>query len=278
MAYLLPSFFIIGERKCGTSSLFRYLVAHPQVLPGKLKEPDFFSHSFEYIEQHWQEYVSLFPPAEGADPVVLKWPELDERGQLYEEEVCYVRQPGKHYITGEASANTLEMGTPQVVQAFLPEVKLIVLLREPVARAFSHYRMYRRFQREGRPLGFELGDFEEAVERELQQLRAGGPPGPLLGPSLYARNLKPWLEAFGHERLRVWFTEDLAEPLRAQRVLSEVLDYLGLAPYNYAKYVMRHYNRAPKAQVPRDIGKMLRAFFKPWNEALAALLQRPLPW
>lgn len=275
---LLPSFFIIGERKCGTSSLFRYLVAHPNVLPGKLKEPDFFSHSPEYIARHWEAYKALFPEVDGTDPVVLRWPELDAHGQLYEEEVWYERMPGRSYITGEASANTMEMGQPEVVHSYLPEVKLIVLLREPVARTFSHYRMYRRFQQEGRPLGFVVGDFETDVRREMEAMRRGQDPGPLICPSLYVRHLKPWWEAFGPDRIRVWFTEQLAQPHTAQRVLEEVLEYLGLPPFDGVAHVRRWYNRAPTARLPEELEADLRAFFQPWNEALAALLGRPLPW
>ncbi len=275
---LLPSFFIIGERKCGTSSLFRYLVAHPDVLPGKLKEPDFFSHSPDYIRKHWNDYLTLFPPAKGTAPVALHWPELDARGRLYEEVVWYERQPGRCYITGEASANTLEMGQPEVVRSLLPEVKLIVLVREPVARTFSHYRMYRRFQAEGRPLGFTVGSFEEDVRREMEAVRAGQAPGPLLGPSLYVRHLRRWLDVFGPDRLRVWFTEHLAEPRTAGQTLDEILAYLELAPFDYSALVRKWYNRAPAAILPKGIEKELRDFFAPWNEALADLLHAKLPW
>lgn len=277
-ARLLPSFFIIGERKCGTSSLFRYLVAHPDVLPGKLKEPDFFRHSPDYIHKHWKEYTALFPEADGAAPVVLRWPELDAHGRLYEEEVWYERQPGHRYITGEASANTLEMGQPEVVRAMLPEVKLIVLVREPVARTFSHYRMYRRFQAEGRPLGFRVGRFEEDVRREMEAVRAGREPGPLLGPSLYVRHLKRWLDVFGPDQLRVWFTEHLADPHTAAQTLDEILAYLELAPFDYSDLVRKWYNKAPKANLPKGIEQALKAFFAPWNEALAELLGVKLPW
>ncbi len=275
---LLPSFFIIGERKCGTSSLFRYLVAHPNVLPGRLKEPDFFSHSPDYIARHWEAYEALFPEVDGTAPVVLRWPELDARGHLYEEEVVYTRVAGRSYITGEASANTMEMGRPEVVRSFLPEVKLIVLLREPVARTFSHYRMYRRFQAEGRSLGFVVGDFETDIRREMEAMRQGHAPGPLLRPSLYVRHLKPWWEAFGPDRIRVWFTEHLARPDTAQRVLGEVLEYLDLPPFDGAAHVRRWYNKAPEARLSKELEADLQAFFQPWNEALAALLGRPVPW
>lgn len=277
-ARLLPSFFIIGERKCGTSSLFRYLVAHPDVLPGKRKEPDFFSQSPDYIRKHWKDYLALFPLADSVAPVALHWPELDADGQLYEEIVWFERKAGRHYITGEASANTLEMGQPEVVRSFLPDVKLIVLVREPVARTFSHYRMYQRFQAEGRPLGFTVGSFEEDVQREMAAVRAGQAPGPLLAPSLYVRHLKRWLDVFGPDRLQVWFTENLADPHTAGQTLGEILTYLELAPFDYSGLVRKWYNKAPETTLPKGIEEELRTFFAPWNEALADLLHVKLPW
>ena len=55
-----PTFFIIGANKCGTSSLYRYLVGHPWVLPCAEKEPNFFGrHDPEYIAQHIDEYFAL---------------------------------------------------------------------------------------------------------------------------------------------------------------------------------------------------------------------------
>ena len=56
MQYLRPSFFIIGERKCGTSSLYRYLIAHPNVLPCQLKEPNFFGKGAEYVNENIEDY------------------------------------------------------------------------------------------------------------------------------------------------------------------------------------------------------------------------------
>ena len=53
-----PSFFIIGANKCGTSSLYRYIVANPQVLPCAIKEPNFFGqHSAAYIANHIDEVL-----------------------------------------------------------------------------------------------------------------------------------------------------------------------------------------------------------------------------
>ena len=102
--YLEPSFFIIGERKCGTSSLYRYLVAHPNVLPCALKEPNFFGKGVDYVQQNIAEYWSMFPAKDSEATIEFSWPELNKQGILYHEDVVVERKTGINYITGEASA------------------------------------------------------------------------------------------------------------------------------------------------------------------------------
>jgi len=170
MQFLRPSFFIIGERKCGTSSLYRYLIAHPNVLP---------------------------------------WPELNQKGILYHEPVTIPRNTDVKYITGEASVNTFYEVNPQLVQQYLPKVKLIVLFRNPVERAFSHHRMYQRFQEEGRDLGFQVNDFATDILAEMELIKKGG-KGHYLSPSIYLPTLKNWVSTFGKDQIRVYFAEELA--------------------------------------------------------------------
>jgi hypothetical protein len=70
--HLRPSFFIIGANKCGTSSLYRYLVDHPSVLPCAEKEPNFFGlHDPEYIARHIDDYFALFPTRDDTGPVTF---------------------------------------------------------------------------------------------------------------------------------------------------------------------------------------------------------------
>ena len=174
MQFLRPSFFIIGERKCGTSSLYRYLVAHPNVLPCELKEPNFFGKGAAYVHENIAEYWQLFPEKETTETIQFEWPELNKAGVLYHETVKVARNVDTKYITGEASVNTFYDVNPQLVQKYLPTTKLIVLFRNPVERAFSHHRMFQRFQEEGRDLGFKVNDFETDILSELAVIKKGG--------------------------------------------------------------------------------------------------------
>jgi len=276
MQFLKPSFFIIGERKCGTSSLYRYLVAHPNVLPCQLKEPNFFGKGAAYVHQNIADYWQLFPPKETNETIQFEWPELNEKGILYHESVMVSRKAEVAYITGEASVNTFYEVNPQLVQQYLPTTKLIVLFRNPVDRAFSHHRMYQRFQEEGRNLGFRVNDFTTDVLAEMELVKQGG-KGHYLSPSIYLPTLKNWINTFGKEQIRVYFAEDLAKKETAYKLMKDLQIYLSLPFFDYEAVLKKRFNVAPKAKMNKETREKLAAFFKQPNRELAAYLNQPLP-
>lgn len=110
-AGLLPDFIVIGAMKCGTTSLYRYLAAHPGIEMSRDKETDFF-----VAEKNWSRGLDWY------------------RGQF--------SIPGlKH---GEASPNYTKSrdfpGVPARIAATCPDARLIYIVRDPVARAQSQFR------------------------------------------------------------------------------------------------------------------------------------------
>lgn len=272
--HLAPSFFIIGERKCGTSSLYRYLLEHPSVLPGSRKEMQFFTKGPTHVKANWEAYLREFPKVRGEGQVALDWPELDHKGHLYEERLDFARDPSKHYITGEASADTFCDGSPELLQEYLPELSLVVLLRDPSMRAFSHHRMFRRFQDEGRDLGFAVGDFAEDMRAEMQ-CAAKGEKTPCLTPSIYAPNIERWQRVWG-QQLLVLFSSELDEAFEFPKTMARILAHVGLPAHPYE--LAQRYNQAPTARIPTAIHEELQAYFAPHDRDLARLLQRKPPW
>ncbi len=273
-AYLRPSFFIIGERKCGTSSLYRYLLEHPSVLPGRRKEMQFFTKGSAHVKAHWGEYLGQFPALQGDGKVVLDWPELDEKGVLYEERIDFTRDPNLHYATGEASADTYCDVDPALLKSCLPELHLVLLFRDPSLRAFSHHRMLGRFQEEGRDLGFAVGDFAEDMRLEMRRV-AVGEKTPCITPGLYAQNLERWRNVWG-QRLLVLFTSELDDAEIFPKTMARVLEHLTLSAHPYE--LEQRYNQAPSLAMPTQIQEELREFFAPHDDSLAQLLGRELPW
>ncbi len=275
--YIRPSFFIIGERKCGTSSLYRYLVQHPNILPCLLKEPNFFGKGAKYVARHIEEYWTYFPKKNATVDRSFMWPELNSKGILYEEEVIIQRESNQSYITGEASANTFYEVAPILVKKYLPNIKLILLLRNPIDRAFSHHRMYQRFQEEGRDLGFKVNSFEEDILTEMQLIQEGG-TGSYLSPGIYLPTLKKWHTVFGKKAIKLYFTEDLKELIKADNILKELQLFLNLPYYKYGSYLEKRFNTAPIASFSPLLRSKMTTFYKPYNEALFSYIGQRRQW
>ena len=231
-ATLWPTFLVIGERKCGTSSFFSYMLDHPHMLPPRTKEPGFFSLpslTGKSLLADCCEYGDQFPATRKMDrskPICMEQLELMETGRVQKvKPFCRVPQPGHRYMTGEASATTLTTAHPHVVQRVLPSAKLIVLMRCPVARLLSHYEMYARFQAEGRAdyrtlspltalvqtelIGLQSAKCSPVTQRRLFSRRKPCYLGHLVSPGLYLSWLLHWAVRWKRNALLPLFTEDL---------------------------------------------------------------------
>lgn len=266
MTRLKPSFFIIGERKCGTSSLYRYLVSHPNVLPCKIKEPNFFSQPLWKILLGYQKYLSLFPNTAPGAQASLDWIELDKKGRIYKETISQSLQPGIEYITGEASVNTFYYGNPKVIKHFLPKVKLILMLRNPTERTFSHYRMLQRFKAEGRKT-IPLTNFETDLKMEITKVRQGQKSA-FLSPSLYIQTLPKWLKVFGRENLRIIYTQNMLQTDTALEEMNRISQYLNLPTHSFLDVIGNRHNAAPAEEMSLAAREMLDEFLLPFNQEL----------
>lgn len=273
--YLRPSFFIIGERKCGTSSLYRYLLDHPRILPCKIKEPQFFSRSLLHRLLNYKAYRALFPPIEGSAPVHLQWFRWRADGNLATEELTFSRPPGR-VVTGEASANTFSQVPPGRLLKAMPAGLFILMLRDPVERAFSHYRMYQRFRQEGRKLPFRLIDFTSDVQREISAIQRGG-KSYFVAPGMYDIRLREWSEACG-DQLIILRSEDLARTSKAAAIMDGLIKRLDLEPHDFNKVLQDQHNVSGSATIPDEARARLRSFYDPHIQAVEALLDRQMHW
>ena len=275
--YIYPSYLIIGERKCGTSSLYRYLLKHPQILPCKLKEPQFFSKAPSFIEKNIEEYFALFPQKELQQDLEFEWPELNEDGILYHETVRVKRKPGLKYYTGEASANVFSEVAPELLHQYLPNIKLLLLFRNPIERAFSHHRMFVRFQEEGRTLGFKVQDFETDMKKEIDWFKQGK-MGEFLFPGVYIQQLKKWEAVYGKEAIKIFFAQDLNTPQKAQKIMNEILSFLNIPSHDFGDFLSKRFNKAPQEIIPKAAVELLQNFYAPYNTQLEKHLGIQLNW
>ena len=276
MNRLKPSFFIIGERKCGTSSLFRYLCSHPQVLPGKLKESNFFSHSSRYIERHIEEYYSLFPSLDEKE-VINRWPELDQKGKVYYSDVVFPIDPGVAYITGEASANVFSTVNARKLKKHLPEVKLILILRDPVERAFSHHAMHMRYKKEGRK-HFQWVTRISTSFRWERAVMGLGFDGPYISPGRYAHYLKRWISVFGLRNIFVMELNELDQTSSANEALNRLSEFLEIEPYDFSPILKERFNASGSSITDKEVAQKLRDYYRPFNQELEQILQKKFSW
>jgi hypothetical protein len=238
----LPDFVIIGTQRGGTTSLYRYLTEHPDVGSALRKEVHFFDRHYEK-GINW--YLAHFP-VRGEAPVV-----------------------------GEASPNYLfHPDVPERARQAMPHARFIVLLRNPVDRAYSQYQM--RVRR-----GIETLSFEDAIEKEPERLSRSDDPASqswrqysYIKLGLYVHQLKRWMSVFPREQLLIIKSEDFyREP---ERTLHQVLEYLRLQPWSPEGFRAHHLNKY--ADMTSATRKRLRDYFVPYNEQLYALLGRDLGW
>ena len=231
-----PHFLILGQGKAGTSSLFEYLCAHPQVVAPLTKEIHFWSQDHRYGMDWYRAFFPPFPPDAGL-------------------------------ITGEASPSYFfDAAAFRRIADHLPEARLIVLLRDPVERAYSAFRMYER-------LGLEHRSFEEIVARELDRtptcpLAPGEIPDGYLTESAALPHLRRWLAQVPRERLLILQNRDLAGDLPG--VMARVCRHLGIT--SFVPTNPRRHNEGTYPPMPEALERQLRAWFAEHERALAEFL------
>lgn len=252
---VMPNFLLIGAQKCGTTSLFHYLLRHPNIGKPLKKEIGFFSVRF-YRGINW--YKSFFPT-----PL----------SELYQE----------HFITGEASTGYIcHPHAPNRIARTIPQVKLIALLRNPVDRAYSHYYHTKRLGRED--LAFEeaiakenerVGWIEEKIREDEYYYHDNYHLYTYLSRGIYINQLKNWLGAFTKKQILVLRSEDLFSNPSA--IVNQVFDFLELPNWEIEHYEQCNSN-SYQSMIEPATRESLVEFYKTHNESLYKLLGINFDW
>jgi Sulfotransferase domain len=255
---LWPDFIIIGVQRGGTTSLFHYLSQHPDVDSSSRKEVHFFDLHYERGTR-W--YRSHFPL------------QLARRR---------AQQQGRNFITGEGTPYYIyHPHAARRIRQVTPHAKLIVLLRHPVDRAYSHYQKMVRGKVED--LSFEAAIEREAerIQDEERRLREDESYQSLahqhysyLARGHYAEQLQRWLELFPGEQLLILKSEDLySDPAT---VVQKTMEFLNLRPWELKEY--KKYNQARYSGLDPATRERLVEYFAPHNRKLRELLGTDFGW
>ncbi|WP_138470274.1 sulfotransferase [Poseidonocella sp. HB161398] len=216
----VPDFIVIGAMRAGTTTLYHHLAGHPEIGMSRMKETDFFVRKINYpLGPDW--YSSQFDPGFA----------------------CH----------GEVSPNyakhDLWRGVPKLIKATVPEVKLVFIARDPVARFRSHY---------------QHSWYAGRISLTPEELLDSGNGAHMLETSRYAAQIGSYLEHFRRDQILILDFDQLrTEP---QGVLDQVTDFLGLE-----RHVIRDVaSRNDAASVSRIPGVVQRA----WSSRAVRRLDR----
>jgi hypothetical protein len=198
----MPNFFIIGAQKAGTTSLYHYLAQHPQIYMSPAKEPFFFNHEINSNGELIRERFG--GPGRSWNPV--KFTNNPVRFSNLEEYQALFEGVTDEKAIGEASVLYLYTpGTAERIKKYVPEAKVITLLRNPADRAYSAFLNAVRGGRE------PLLDFAQALQEEDDRIRDNWHyVYRYRDRGLYYGQLKRYYDVFDREKIGVWLYEDLS--------------------------------------------------------------------
>ena len=249
--HALPNFIIIGAMKSGTTSLYNYICDHPSVISAEYDEIGFFDSNY-HLGLNW--YRSLFPTKKQ-----LKSLEQKEGQGITGEDTPF-------YFWNEEAANR--------IKDILPNVKLIIILRNPINRAYSEY--HDKIQS-----GRITKSFEEYIHSELEDLKKNSPPpskcnedDSMLLRGIYSEQFEIWTKIFSRKQIIVLQSEQLLE--KPQKVLNDICYFLGLTEFNlknkFSEKKKEYEDMNPQTR------EILRDFYHSHNEKLFRMIEKRYDW
>ena len=253
---VLPDFIIIGSMKCGTTSLYYDICEHPCVSAAAYDEIGFFDSNF-HLGLNW--YRSMFPT----------------KGQIedikHKEGVAITGEDTPFYFWNPIAAKR--------IQKLLPNTKLIIILRNPIDRAYSEYQDLASNKS-------NFPSFETVIENEMNSQRNNtdiiteenfevfNQKNSYLLKGIYVDQLKIWTSLFPKEQIFILSTENLnSDPISA---LGSVFQYLNLPDYKIKN--PQHQKQKKYSPMKTETRNELIEFFKPHNERLFKMINKKFDW
>lgn len=240
----LPDFLIIGAQKCGTTSLRNNLARHPAVYMADKEEPPIRELHFFNNEKCWSRGLGWYRSH-------FSHPEL---------------------LQGEKTPDYLpNLTSHKRMHAIVPEARLIVMLRNPVDRAYSAWNHFNQEIERSTRWGWEEMEFDQALERGVRERR--GAFANLVVKGVYGLQLNHLLQFYPREQIHIIITERIyrAPEDEFQRVLA----FLGLA--ESSETFENHHVRSYAQPIREDTRARLEEFYRPHNELLFKILGERIP-
>tara|TARA_B100000686_G_C16677301_1_gene909866 strand:+ start:39 stop:959 length:921 start_codon:yes stop_codon:yes gene_type:complete len=263
---VLPNFIIIGSGRAGTTALYSYLIQHPSIFAAYTdnNQPVEDLHFFEYmISDKISWYKSHFPT------------KLTK--------IIYELKSKNNFVTGEYTSTYMyNRNVPKRISKLLPNVKLIIILRNPVDKAYSTYSQQYSFNEFS-------SSFEDTIQAEFKRMELCK-----LQPELYSQNpnfdsnvitsiirhgiyseyLEIWTKFFPKNQILIIDSEELKNS--TQETVNKVFDFLNVFQYKVDN--LSKINVGKYSPINKKSKENLSNFYKPYNEKLNNLLDTKFEW
>lgn len=270
--------FIIGAQKCGTSTLYDNLIKYDSIHGGKIKEKNYFSHE-SLFQKGTVWYHNLFPKVS-----------------------VFYRLPKTHYFLDASPSYLAHKDAADKILKYNPEAKFIVMMRNPIDRAFSAWNMYRQMNLLGdkEKMGLfekhikgssvereklflylinskEFPSFETMIEDEINDssIDSWKFPG-ILSRGIYYNQIEYYMSLFDSSQFFFIFSEDFK--VNKPIVLSELMCFLNLQINSSSEFLKDTHIREYKHKMAPETRAKLIDFFSPPNEKLFDLINKSINW
>ena len=218
-----PNLFIVGAPKAGTTSLHEYLKKIPGICMSNVKEPYYFCKTM-IPEDHY------IPPIRDKKKYLKLFDTANDEKIIGESSVWYLCDPD----------------SATLIHQQVPNAKIIMILRDPVERAYSHYLMI-----EGRKK-FDTSSFHAQIQKEIKNGLNYKKPNVRLVAGLYYDDVKRFLKIFGREQVKIIIFEEFIA--KTKNTLKDILEFLGIK-YSLDEFKTEIYNPSmvPKYSIVNDV-------------------------
>lgn len=203
-----PDFFIVGAPRAGTTSLYAYLSGHPNIYMPAEKEPNFFCHSQADATRRKRH---LRPIVTGEDNYLNLFKDASPE--------ALIGEASPFYLYDEAAPGRIKEKNRQA--------RIIIVLREPIDRAYSHYLLTVR-------RGYMDKPFYEALVEDYCRTSKGVDVNHLFVElGLYYQKIRRYLDTFGAKQVRIFLYDDLDSDTYG--VVKEICQFLGV-PFHDGRF------------------------------------------
>lgn len=258
---MLPDFLIVGYHKAGTTSLYDYLTQYKNIGSAYRKEVNYFSFSY------WR----------GLDWYKTNFPTFKTKKKIENETKI-------KFLTGEASPYYIFSPLSlERIHKDLPNIKIIVLLRNPIDRAYSHYMHKKRLSWE------PANSFEEAIKEdeerfeimkdkfmkdELHEYDQSTYAVPYLSIGKYHIHIKKLMKIISAEQILILKSTELSQ--MPEKTMEKVLNFLKISTNEKIDFKKSNVGKYDKMN--NKTREKLIEYYKPHNKELEKILGIELDW